>query len=289
MSKASSKADTRVESWLERWQHWIASITSALLHLLFLLLMMLSSRINVTPPQGTAGGSRMVVDFIGATPPQPTRTPLAKPAASKPAAKPPAASRVQSTLVTQADDPVPPDADATSDSLAESRIPQPMPVPDMPAPMPPAAATAATPPPTPQRRPHIWGQPPGMLQEDLAPENAGLARSPAIDRGRRNDASNAAPSMEVGGYQVYYDLLSETRLRAWRDQGMTELFLPLPGTRRYMICPLETALKRESGPCRLLEPDSPELKNIGDAREGINMQKVYRQGEEVWSGPGPYR
>lgn len=274
MSKASSKADTRIQSWLERWQHWVASITSALLHLLFLLLMLLSSRVNVTPPQGTAGGGRMVVDFIGATPPQPKHTPTAKPAARKPAAKPPAASRVQSTRVTQADDPVPPDApDDAPDEAAQS----------------PAQAPAAAPPPTPRRRPHIWGQPPGMLQEDLAPENAGLARSRSIDSGRRSDASNAAPSMEVGGYQVYYDLLSEARLRAWRDQGMTELFLPLPGTRRYMICPLETALRRESGPCRLLEPDSPELKNIGDAREGINMQKVYRQGEEVWSGPGPYR
>jgi hypothetical protein len=274
MSKASSKADTRAGSWLERWQHWIASITSALLHLLFLLLMLLSSRVTVTPPQGTAGGSRMVVDFIGATPPQPARTPPAKPAASKPAKKSPAASRVQSTLVTQAEDPVPPDApdDAAQDQVQAQ-----------------VQAPAAAPPPTTRRRPHVWGQPPGMLPEQHAPENAGLARSPAIDRGRRNDASNAQPSMEVGGYQVYYDLLSETRLRAWRDQGMTELFLPLPGTRRYMVCPLETALRRESGPCRLLEPDDPELANIGDAREGINMQKVYRQGEEVWSGPGPYR
>ncbi len=272
MSKASSLADARAEPWIERWQHWIAVLVSGLLHLLFLLLMMLSSQVTVTPPQGTAGGSRMVVDFIGATPPQPKHTPPAKPAASKPAAKTPAASRIQSTPVTQADDPVPPDApdDATQDQ-AQSQAP------------------AASPPPTPPRRPHIWGQPPGMLQEDLAPENAGLARSPSMDRGRRNDASNAAPSMEVGGYQVYYDLLSETRLRAWRDQGMTEIFLPLPGTRRYMVCPLETALRRESGPCRLLEPDDPELKNIGDAREGINMQKVYRLGEEVWSGPGPYR
>ena len=116
-----------------------------------------------------------------------------------------------------------------------------------------------------------------------------MARSPAIHRGRSNDAATAQPSMEVGGYQVYYDLLSETRLRAWREQGMTELFMPLPGTRRYMVCPLETALKRESGPCRLLEPDSPELAKIGDAREAINMQRVYKQGEVVWSGPGPYK
>jgi hypothetical protein len=288
MSKASNQADSRVQSWLERWQHWIAVLVSALLHVLFLFLMMLSSRINVTPPQGTAGGSRMVVDFIGATPPQPKRTPPAKPAARKPAAKPPAASRLQSTLVTRADDPVPSDADAPSDSLAEVPTPTPPDAPDDAA-QDQTDAPAAVPPPTPQRRPHIWGQPPGMLQEDHAPENAGLARSPAINRGRRSDASTAAPSMEAGGYQVYYDLLSESRLRTWRDQGMTELFLPLPGTRRYMICPLETALRRESGPCRLLEPDDPELKNIGDAREGINMQKVYRQGEEVWSGPGPYR
>ena len=274
MSKASSKADTRIESWLERRQHWIAVLVSTLLHLLFLFLMMLSSRITVTPPQGTAGGSRMVVDFIGATPPQPKHAPPAKPAARKPAAKPPAKSRVQSTLVTQADDPVPPDApDDAPDDAAQDQAP----------------ASAAAPPPTPRRRPHIWGQPPGMLQENLAPENAGLARSPAIGRGRRNDAAISAPSMEVGGYQVYYDQRSETKLRAWRDQGMTEIFLPLPGTRRYMVCPLETALKRESGPCRLLEPDSPELKTIGDAREVINMQQVYRLGERVWSGPGPYR
>ncbi len=129
-----------------------------------------------------------------------------------------------------------------------------------------------------------------MLQEDHAPQNAGLSSSPAIQRGRSNNAAAAAePSLEVGGYQVYYDLRSEARLRAWRDAGMTELFMPLPGTRQYMVCMLETALKRESGPCRLLEPDSPELATIGDAREGINMQQVYRQGEVVWRGPGPYR
>ena len=288
MSKASSKADSRVESWLERGQHWIAVLVSTLLHLLFLFLMMLSSRITVAPPQGTAGGSRMVVDFIGATPPQPTRTTPtpARPAARKPAAKPPAKSRVQSTLVTQADDPLPPEADALA-----TEVPTPVP-PDAAddAAQDQAQAPAATaPPPTPRRYPHTWGQPPGMLPENLAPENAGMARSPAIGRGRRNDDAISAPSMEVGGYQVYYNQRSEIRLRAWRDQGMTEIFLPLPGTRRYMVCPLETALKRESGPCRLLEPDSPELKNIGDAREVIDMQKVYRLGEEVWSGPGPYR
>ena len=128
-----------------------------------------------------------------------------------------------------------------------------------------------------------------MLQEDTAAENAGLARSAAIDHGRGTNASGADTSLEVGGYQVYYDLRNDIRLRAWRDQGMTEIFLPLPGSRQYMACPLETALRRDSGPCRLVDPASPEMKTIGDARDVIDMQKVYRRGELVWSGPGPYR
>ncbi len=270
MSQASSRADARTESRIERWQHWIAALSSALLHALFVLLMLWSSQVTVTTSQGADAGSRMAVDFVGRTPPPVNASP-----ASKPKAKP-AASRVQSTLVTRADDPVPPIVlDAAAQDQAEA-----------PAETPPAAPT---PPAPPQRRSRTWGQPPGLLPEDTAPENAGLARSPALARGRGNASGGNAPSMEVDGYQVYYDLLSETRLRAWRDQGMTELFLPLPGTRRVMICPLETALKRESGPCRLLEPDSPELATIGDAREAINMQKVYRLGEVVWSGPGPYK
>ena len=274
MSKASTHTAAGAEARIERLQHWFAVLFSALLHVLLLLLALWSSPVTVTQPQGADAGSRMAVQFIGLTPPPPTVAPptIAKPA-EKPAAKSPASSRVQSTPSPDAEDPLPP----------ESREP--------PAQNPPQAP-AATPPPQPQlprRRSHVWGQPPGMLPENLAPENAGLARSPATERGRRNDASAGQPSMEVGGYQVYYDLRSETRLRTWRDQGMTELFMPLPGTRRYMVCPLETALRRESGPCRLLEPDSPELAKIGDAREAIDMQQVYRQGEVVWSGPGPYK
>ena len=272
MSKASSQADARAEPWIERWQQWIASLSSALLHVLFLLLMLLSSPANVAPPQGGDAGSRMAVDFIGETPP-----PVSKAPASKPATKPRAVARVQSTRVTRAEDPVPPPntVDDAAQGQAES----------------PSETPAATPPSStpPRRRSHTWGQPPGMLPEDLAATNAGLARSPSVQRGRGNEAGTGQPSMEVGGYQVYYDLRSETRLRAWRDQGMTEVSIPLPGTRRFMVCPLETALRRESGPCRLLEPDSPELKKIGDAREAIDMQQIYHLGEAVWRGPGPYR
>lgn len=270
MSKASSPPDAKAESWIERWQHWIAVLLSALLHVLLLILVMLAPPITVAPPKGAAaGGSRMAVDFIGATTPQPTLAPpVKKPPASKSARKSPPKSRVQSTAVVHAEDPLPPDERDEAEQ---------------------AQAPAASPPPTPQRRPHVWGQPPGMLQEDLAPENAGLARSAAIDRGRGTNASGADTSLEVGGYQVYYDLRNEPRLRAWRDQGMTEIFLPLPGSRQYMACPLETALRRDSGPCRLVDPDSPEMEAIGDARVVIDMQKVYRRGELVWSGPGPYR
>lgn len=271
MSKASSTADAKAESWTERWQHWIAVLSSALLHLLLLMLVMLTPPITVAPPQGAAaGGSRMAVDFIGATTPQPTLAPpVNKPPTPKSAKKKAPASRVQATRVVVAEDPLPPDEEEDEATQAQ--------------------APAAAPPPTPQRRPHIWGQPPGMLPQDTAPENAGLARSPSIDRGSGNNASGNDTSLEVGGYQVYYDLRNDIKLRAWRDQGMTEIFLPLPGIRQYMVCPLETALRRESGPCRLLEPNAPEMKAIGDARDVIDMQKVYRRGELVWSGPGPYR
>ena len=68
---------------------------------------------------------------------------------------------------------------------------------------------------------------------------------------------------------------------------MTELFLPLPGTRRLMVCPLEIALRRGSGKRRLVDMDSPELKNIGDAREAIDIARIYQWGDMIWSGSGP--
>src|SRR5690606_27286245 len=110
---------------------------------------------------------------------------------------PPPASRVQATQVPEADDPMPRDADVPDDVWQDL-----------------APAPAASPPEPAQRRPYVWGRPPGVLPEDLAPANAGLARSPAIEQGRSNAAA-AAPELEVGGYQVYYDLRNENRLRAW--------------------------------------------------------------------------
>ena len=287
MSKASGRTETGARDRSERLQHGIAALLTALLHLLLLFLAMLSPPVTVTTPQGAAAGSALQVTYIDeiVRPPPPTRAPSARAAAlRKPSKAFAAASRLQSTPVTQADDPVPPDAADTSDSPTTSRAAEPMQQPGAPTSVPPGVPDEAR-----ERPAHSWGQPPGMLPDGLAPANAGRASSLAIDRGRRNDASSAEPNMEVGGYQVYYDLVSETRLRAWRDQGMTELFLPLPGTRRLMVCPLEIALNRDSGACRLVEPDAPELDAIGDARDVIHMQRVYRLGKVVWRGPGPYR
>ncbi|MGY0612945.1 MULTISPECIES: type II toxin-antitoxin system RelE/ParE family toxin [unclassified Luteimonas] len=275
MSNTSRRAAAGTEPRIERLQPWIAALLSALLHLLLALLAMSAAPVTMSNPEGSAGGSRIDVTFIDVAdpipsppeqPPSPPETPL-EPVPPREAIRPPATSPLQVTRVVQADESLPPDAQATRETAE-----------------PPASAAA---PPRPRR--HVRGQPPGMLPEHHAPVNAGPARSPATDRGRRYNASAAETNMEAGGFQVIYDLLGEARLREWRDAGMTELYLPLPGTRRLMVCPLETALRRESGPCRLVEPDDPGLAEIGDARKVITMDRVYRQGELLWSGPGPYR
>lgn len=258
---------------IERLQSWIAALLSLLLHVLCLLLAWLAPPVTMERPQGASAGSVTQVDFIGESPPQPVPSPR-PPASPEPATPAPrAASRLQST-------PVP---------VAEAPVAEPAPEP-APAPRPQAAVAPPSAPSSTSRRPsHRWGQPPGMLPRDTAPVHAGHDSGPGSQSSRRRDNPSAQPSMEVGGYQVYYDLSSERRLRDWRDQGMTEVFIPLPGTRDLMVCPLETALRRESGPCRLLPPDSPELVNIGDARQVITMHQVYRRGELVWRGPRPYR
>jgi hypothetical protein len=230
----------------------------------------------MTDPQGGAAGSTMEVVYIDDTlqPPSPAQSPSTRPTPPRKPRKAAPARRVQTTPVPRADVPEPRVVDVPDSATIPAATESPAP-PDVPE--------------VPMKRPdHAWGQPPGMLPEDLAPVNAGRARSRAVNRGN-GDAPSSGASMEVGGYQVYYDLLDEIRLRAWREQGMTELFLPLPGTRRLMVCPLAIALHRDSGACRLVEPDAPELEAIGDARDVITMERVYRLGEVLWRGPGPYR
>ncbi|MCL6711646.1 hypothetical protein M8R20_32160 [Pseudomonas sp. R2.Fl] len=288
-----SNASKRVETWaadprVERSQSWIAALFSALLHLLMLFILLYSSKPTVTAPQSAAGGSRVRVDFIGEPnqSDQPVQAPPSPPPARppEPIPPPPAASRIPSRLVDRADDPVPPEARMPSDSRDARRSPSTVPRQSQSQPQPPSTPSSA------RRRPETWtGRPPGLMAEDAAPENAGMTNSPAIRNGRGRDMTANGPSMELGGYLVYYDVRNEVQLRSWADQGMKELFLPLPGTRYYMVCPLEIALKRGSGKCRALDPDAPEMKAIGDARQAVNMMQVYKQGELVWNGPGPYR
>src|SRR5688500_6056887 len=201
MSKVSHRANAGARGRAERLQTWTAALLTALLHALLLLLVMWSAPITMTTPQGAAAGSALQVTYIDESlrPPPAAPAPSERTAASRAAPKPsPAATRLQTTPVAQADDRVTRDVAATSDSATTSPTqdagapPSPPGVPDQSA----------------RRRDPMWGQPPGMLPEGIAPANAGPANTPAVVRGRRNDASSAEPTMEVGGYQVYYDLVS---------------------------------------------------------------------------------
>lgn len=267
MSQASRRTGSGAQDRSERLRSRVAVFVTALLHLLLVLLVMWMPPITVTTQGGDAGGS-LEVTFIDESlrPPPPVHPPAARTAPPRKHVKTtPKASRLQTTLVVQSEDPVPA---YTPEPPKEQEAP--------------VAPDETTPQP-----PHVWGQPPGMLPQDVARANLGPARGAASARGQ--GAASSGASMEVDGYQVYYDLVRENRLRTWRDQGMTEVFLPLPGTRRLMVCPLELVLRRDSGECRMVEPDAPELKTIGDARDVIDMQRVYKLGEMLWRGPGPYR
>ena len=288
MSKAFRRAEGRAPSRTERLQPWFAAVVSAALHVLFAYLLLTSRPIVFQPPQGASSGSPMAVQYIGITPPQPVTSPVpSPPPQTSPTGSAPAPSRVRTTRVDTPAEAASPDEANPTEALVDVRPPRAAP-PVVEAPQPVQSQTAASPNDD-QRRDRVWGQPPGMLPEATAPVAAGTDRSPRIGRGRGRDTSSDRPSLEVGGYQVVYDTTSETRLREWRDEGITELSIPLPGTRRLMVCPLETALRRESSDCRMLDPEDPEMAGIGDAREVIGFHRVYRQGEVVWRGPGPYR
>ncbi|WP_379654217.1 type II toxin-antitoxin system RelE/ParE family toxin [Pseudoxanthomonas sp. UC19_8] len=297
MSDASNPARARTRPWNDRVDPWVGALLSLLLHLLMLWVLLHADVPVVQTTQGAPAGGRTRVDFIGestapadpAPPsPRPSRQPTPPtPVPPKPkiARKPPPASRLQTTRVDHAADPLLTEADTTP---APSATPSP-PVP-APAQTPPQASTRppANPPPTDRRSPN-WGHPPGYIAQDSAPENAGFDDSPALNQGRGRDSGMDGASLSVGGYQAYYEPRVEERVRTWMAQGMKEFFIPLPGTEYLMVCPLEIVLRNGSGPCRALPPDSPELKGIGDSRDIINMQRVYHRGELVWKGPGPYR
>lgn len=250
-------------------QRGTAVLVTVLLHLLLVLLVTRPPPITSASPQGEPNGSVMEVTLLDQTappaPPEPVpamRKPVAvkKPKASRPIQRPLTTPVVQATI------PMPPEATDNADT---------------------STAAPATPDDQADNTPFEFSA--RARTDDAARANAALAAKLGSRRGSNSEAPPAGPSMGVDGFHVYYELANEDRLRAWRKQGMTELFLPLPGTRRLMVCPLEIALRRGSGNCRMVEMDSPELNNVGDAREVIDIARVYQWGDMVWSGPGPYR
>ena len=278
LSRTSRGAANEAPDRTERVHRWTAALLTALLHaLLVLLVMPPAPPIGTSAPQGGASGGRIDVtlhdESVSAPPPEPQPEPIVRKRIPRKKPKaPPAVARAPAVPVEKANPPMPPEKADTNDDASE-----------------PPASAPATPRETPENPTHAWGQPPGMRRDDNALANAELAAKLGSGRGHSDTPAPSGPNMDVDGFNVYYDLVDEIRVREWRRQGMTELFLPLPGTRRLMVCPLEVVRWRGSGPCRMVEFDSPELKSIGDAREVIKVQQIYQRGERVWSGPGPYR
>lgn len=278
MSGAPKRAAASAEPLMDRLQPWIAGLASALLHLLFFLILIWSAKVVLAPPQGASSGGRTRVQFVG-EPQQADPGPVTPPSGSKATGKRPKPRKqtkprpvdaMQSPPLKDAKRPVPQESTTPEDAAAGQQ-----------------SQTTATSPPS-HRRSATWGRPPGTIVEESPSPHAGMAPGISRNQGGRDAAANG-PSMEADGFQILYDVLSEERLRAWRDQGMTEVSFPLPGKRDYMVCPLEIVARRGSGPCRLVNPDAPEMQKIGDARKVVIVMRVYRRGELVWRGPGPYR
>lgn len=268
MSRTSRPPVRGRQDWTERVQRWTAALATLLLHALLVLLVTRPPDPATPATRRGGGGSRMDVTLLDDTrappPHDPALTvrppvPVTRPKAPRAIPRPPSVPVVQGVV------PMPPEAADTA-----------------------PAAAAATPEP-PRRDTEEIGFPMRTRPDAAAEANAALAAKLGRNRGRSDEAPPVGPNLGVDGFEVYYNRVDEPRLRAWRDQGMTELFLPMPGTRRLMVCPLEVALRRGSGACRMVEMDSPELKSIGDAREVIGVQRVYQRGVKVWDGPGRYR
>ncbi len=269
---------------IKRYERSIASLVSLLVHLLFVLALLYSSKLELAQTESSSsGGARVKVDFLGdapqddAQPPVPptgAQTPRERPKPLKPLVTTPVTSPVDTTRVTEAENPVAPDEAQPQPPASQQAIAPPQ---NRPPSSPPA-----------WRRSARWGQPPGMLAQDTAPENYG--RTVGTGQRQGNQQGNAAtPSMEVDGHQIYYDLRNELKVADWQAQGMKEVSFPLPGRREMMVCALEIVATRGSGGCRLLQPDDPDLATIGDARDVVNVMRIYRRGELIWRGPGAYR
>lgn len=254
---------------LDCWQSWGAALVSALLHLLILLIVLHAAKTKLAPPEGgSMGGARMKVEFIG-QPQQGEKRPVTPVADNSPPDKPRPLRPTQKAPPIQA-------ARVEKADTAEAARTQPR-------------AQPPTGDPNARRSPAPAGQVPGLLTRETAPTNNGPDRGASRSEARGPAAPGREPRMDVDGHQIYYDVRNEEWLLDWQAQGMKELYFPLPGRRDLMVCPLEIVVRRGSGGCRLVQPDDPELPNIGDARKVVHVVRVYRRGELIWKGPGAYK
>ncbi|ADV27426.1 hypothetical protein Psesu_1581 [Pseudoxanthomonas suwonensis 11-1] len=272
---------------IDRLQPWLAALASLVLHVLMVVLLMLAKPPPVVSNQeGSSSGGRIRVDFVGRPQPGP---PL--PDVPAPAPSPSDSAPARELQAHELRDPrrllLPAQPEPQPEPPREKKPPRP-PVESEPSPQ--ASSRPARQASAPSQSPHPWnGRPPGLLEEEVAPFDDGRSGGMANNNGSRDQVGQSEPVMDVGGYQVVYELLGEQKLRDWIEQGMTEVAIPLPGTRHYMVCPAEVALRRGASKCRMLDPASAEMIGIGDAREVITVRYVYHLGELVWRGPGPYR
>ncbi len=284
INEASTSHGVPANSFLDRWQRWIAASISVLLHVVIVLIILHVAKTTLAPPEGGGlGGARVQVEFIN--PPKQGEKRSATPDAGTTRAEKPQPPRppkkvppIQATQVAKADAPIPPkdnrrEAPNPADTAGrQGRI------------QPPAGDPNAT-----RRSTAPSGQAPGLLARETAPTNNGPDRGTTRGETRGPPAPGREPRMDVDGHQIYYDVRNEDWLLDWQAQGMKELYFPLPGRRELMVCPLEIVVRRGSGGCRLMQPGDPDLPNIGDARKVVHVVRVYRRGELVWKGPGAYR
>ncbi len=177
MPAALSRPLDREDRYIKRNERSIASLVSLLVHLLFVLALLYSSKLELAQTESSSsGGAHVKVNFLGDTTQDDTQPPVPPTGAKTPRERPsldlvttPVTSPVNTTRVTEAENPVAPDETQPQPPASQQAIAPPQ---NRPPSSPPA-----------WRRSAQWGQPPGMLAQDTAPPTTTAAPSaPACAR-----------------------------------------------------------------------------------------------------------
>ncbi|WP_448666792.1 hypothetical protein [Pseudoxanthomonas mexicana] len=221
MPAALSRPLDREDRYIKRNERSIASLVSLLVHLLFVLALLYSSKLELAQTESSSsGGARVKVDFLGDTtqddtqppvPPTGAKTPRERPKPLKPLVTTPVTSPVDTTRVTEAENPVAPDETQPQPPASQQAIAPPQ---NRPPSSPPA-----------WRRSAQWGQPPGMLAQDTAPDNYGRTVGTGLRQGN-NQGNAATPSMEVDGHQNLLRPAQRTESRRLAGPGHEGSLLP---------------------------------------------------------------